>query len=55
MFTLNALLFIKPAGVSQVPANSPAITALWGMDNCLTDPIRKGFRSIAEFSVIVWR
>jgi len=54
MFMLNSLLFIKPFGVFQVPANSPATTAFWGMDNCLTDPIRMDLGFTAKISVIVW-
>jgi hypothetical protein len=53
MFMLNTLLFIKPFGVFQVPANSPATTALWGMDNFISDPIRRDLCSTAKFSVIV--
>ena len=53
MSTLNILLFIKPFGVFQVPANSPATTAFWGMDNSLTDPIRMDLDYTAKFSVIV--
>jgi len=54
MSTVNTLLFIKPFGVFQVPANSPATTAFWGMDNHLTDPIRAGLGSTPKISVIVW-
>jgi len=53
MSTVNTLLFIKPFGVFQVPANSPATTAFWGMDNSLTDPIRMDLDYTAKFSVIV--
>jgi hypothetical protein len=53
MSTVNILLFIKPFGVFQVPANSPTTTAFWGMDNSLTDPIRMDLDYTAKFSVIV--
>jgi hypothetical protein len=42
-----------PFGVFQVPANSPATTALWGMDDFVSDPIRRVLGCTAKFSVIV--